>query len=192
MLGHSQEACLHQLFEFQVQQSPDAIALVYQKQSLTYQELNDRANQLAHRLKQLGVGPEVLVAICVERSLSMVIGLLGILKAGGAYVPLDPSYPPDRLAYMLEHSQTPVLLVQQALLPILPEHSAQVICLDTDLDSTPAENPQSDVTPDNLAYVIYTSGSTGKPKGVAIAHRGAVNTLLDINQRFSVTRTIAF
>ncbi|MEG4421610.1 amino acid adenylation domain-containing protein [Microcoleus sp. LAD1_D5] len=189
MLGNFQDTCIHQLFEFQVERSPDAIAVIFEGQQLTYQELNSQANQLAHHLKNLGVGPEVLVAACVERSLEMVVGLLGILKAGGAYVPLDPHYPQNRLAFMLEHSQTPVLLTQQHLAESLPEHQARVICLDGNsqtLDRFSEENPDSGVTPDNLAYVIYTSGSTGQPKGVAIKHRGAVNTLLDINYRFEV------
>ncbi|MEG3990487.1 amino acid adenylation domain-containing protein [Microcoleus sp. S28C3] len=189
MLGNFQDTCIHQLFEFQVERSPDAIAVIFEGKQLTYQDLNSQANQLAHYLKTLGVGPEVLVAACVERSLEMVVGLLAILKAGGAYVPLDPNYPQNRLAFMLEHSQTPVLLTQQHLVASLPEHQARVICLDGNLETVDRftqENPDSEVTPDNLAYVIYTSGSTGQPKGVAIAHSGAVNTLIDINQRFEV------
>ncbi|MDF0552096.1 non-ribosomal peptide synthetase [Kamptonema sp. UHCC 0994] len=189
MLDNFQDKCIHQLFEFQVKRSPDAIAVIFEGKQLTYQELNSQANQLAHYLKTLGVGPEVLVAACVERSLEMVVGLLGILKAGGAYVPLDPNYPVNRLAFMLEHSQTPVLLTQKHLVDSLPEHQAHVICLDGNseiIDRFSKENPDSEVTPDNLAYVIYTSGSTGQPKGVAIAHSGAVNTLLDINDRFEV------
>jgi amino acid adenylation domain-containing protein len=189
MLDNFQDTCIHQLFEFQVERSPDAIAVIFEGKQLTYQDLNSQANELAHYLKTLGVGPEVLVAACVERSLEMVVGLLGILKAGGAYVPLDPHYPANRLAFMLEHSQTPVLLTQQHLVESLPSHQARVICLDGNLetvDRSREENSDSGVTSDNLAYVIYTSGSTGQPKGVAIEHRGAVNTLLDINQRFEV------
>ena len=189
MLDNFPDTCIHQLFEFQVERSPDAIAVIFEGKQLTYQDLNCQANQLAHYLKTLGVGPEVLVAACVERSLEMVVGLLAILKAGGAYVPLDPHYPPNRLAFMLEHSQTPVLLTQQHLVESLPSHQARVICLDGNLetvDRSREENLDSGVTSDNLAYVIYTSGSTGQPKGVAIEHRGAVNTLLDINQRFEV------
>ncbi|MEG4999076.1 amino acid adenylation domain-containing protein [Microcoleus sp. B4-D4] len=189
MLGNFQDTSIHQLFEFQVKRSPDAIAVIFEGKQLTYQQLNSQANQLAHYLRTLGVGPEVLVAACVERSLEIVIGLLAIMKAGGAYVPLDPNYPQNRLAFMLEHSQTPVLLTQQHLVESLPEHQAQIICLDGNsetLDRFSQENPDSEVTPDNLAYVIYTSGSTGQPKGVAIEHRGAVNTILDINHRFQV------
>jgi amino acid adenylation domain-containing protein/non-ribosomal peptide synthase protein (TIGR01720 family) len=181
--------CIHQLFEAQVERSPDAIAVVFEGEQLTYRELNQRANGLAHYLKTLGVGPEVLVGIYIERSLEMVVGLLGILKAGGAYVPLDPTYPSERLRYMLEDAGVPVLLTQRRLVESLPEHNARVVCLDTDdraITFKSESNPISGVTPDNLAYVIYTSGSTGKPKGVVIEHRGAVNTIVDINQRFKV------
>jgi amino acid adenylation domain-containing protein len=169
---------IHELFEAQAERTPDAVAVVFEGQQLTYGELNRKANQLAHYLIQRGVGLEVLVGICTERSLEMVIGLLGILKAGGAYVPLDPAYPQERLAFMLSDTQVPVLLTQQRLVERLPEHEAQVICLDSDCDSIAQEskqNPVSSSTADNLAYVIYTSGSTGKPKGVLGLHRGAVN-----------------
>ena len=176
---YPQNKCIHQLFEEQVAKTPDAIAVVFEEQELTYQQLNQRANQLAHYLQTLGVKPEVLVGICVERSLEMVVGLLGILKAGGAYVPLDPSYPNERLSYMLSDAEIDVLLIQENLLSSLPD-SAQVICLDTDwevIESYSQENLMTDVTTDNLAYVIYTSGSTGQPKGVTIPHRG-VNRLV--------------
>ena len=173
-LDSMQDKCLHQLFERQVEQSPDAIAVVYEDCQLTYGELNQQANQLAHYLRELGVGPEVLVGICVGRSLYTVIGLLAILKAGGAYVPLDPSYPQDRLAYSIADSQLKILLSAEQHLTDLPENEAQVICLDRDWQTiaTYSEaNPDSGVNPDNLAYVIYTSGTTGKPKGVLIEHR---------------------
>ncbi|MEP0858565.1 amino acid adenylation domain-containing protein [Trichocoleus sp. DQ-U1] len=170
--------CIHQLFEKQIEQTPDAVAVIFDNQQLTYTELNNRANQLAHYLQKLGVKPEVLVGVCMERSLEMVIGLLGILKAGGAYVPLDPKYPQERLAFMLEDTQASVLLTQQQLIEILPKHNAKVVCLDTDsqlIAQQNSENPvQETITADNLAYVIYTSGSTGKPKGVAIAHYNTV------------------
>ncbi len=189
---YPQEQCIHQLFEAQVEWTPDAVAVVFEDvetqyvTSLTYRELNTRANQLAHYLRSaklscsdsLGVRPEVLVGICMERSLEMVIGLLGILKAGGAYVPLDPNYPQERLAFMLSDSQVPVLLTQQRLLEKLPEHKAQVICLDTDwniIAQQSQNNPINISETDNLAYVIYTSGSTGQPKGVFGLHRGAIN-----------------
>jgi len=172
--------CIHQLFESQVEQTPDAIAVVFEEQQLTYQELNDRANQLAHYLQGLGVQPEVLVGLCIERSLDMVIAMLGILKAGGAYLPLDPAYPSDRLAYMLANSQASVLLTQNQFLKRLPDSEAQVICLEAEweLISTQSNrNLSHSSTPDNLAYVIYTSGSTGKPKGVMMVQGALVNLI---------------
>jgi len=174
------DLCIHQLFEVQVARTPDATAVTFENQQLTYSELNARANQLAHYLSKVGVGPEVLVGICVERSLEMVIGLLGILKAGGAYVPLTPSYPKERLAFMLEDAQVSVLLTHEHLLNSLPEHKAKVVCLNSDLENIAhenVENPNSMTTPENLAYVIYTSGSTGKPKGISVPHQ-AVNRLV--------------
>ena len=158
------------MFEAQVERTPNAIAVVFEGEHLTYQELNSKANQLAYYLQKLGVGPEVLVGICVERSMEMVVGLLRILKAGGAYVPLDPSYPKERLAFMLADAQVPVLLVQERLRTTLPEHDAHVIYLDTDWQHILVSEglPISGITIDNLAYVIYTSGSTGKPKGAMI------------------------
>jgi amino acid adenylation domain-containing protein len=169
----SQDKCLHQLFEEQVIQTPDAVAVVFEDQQLTYQELNEQANQLAHYLHSLGVVPETLVGICVERSLFTAIGLIGILKAGGAYVPLDPSYPQDRIAYSISDSQIAVLLTNQKHLTDLPENKAQLVCLDRDWQTIAANstaNPVNNVKPANLAYVIYTSGTTGKPKGVLIEH----------------------
>ncbi|WP_020479986.1 non-ribosomal peptide synthetase [Mastigocladopsis repens] len=188
--NYDNERCLHQLFEAQVEQTPDAVAVVFEDEQLTYRELNQRANQLAHHLQKLGVKPEVLVGICVERSLEMVIGLLGILKAGGAYVPLDPSYPRDRLAFMFENSQTPVLLTQQHLLENLPAHTAKVVCLDSNWEviaRASSENPICNLTPDNLAYVIYTSGSTGRPKGAMNTHRGICNRLLWMQSAYQLT-----
>ncbi|MBH8554256.1 amino acid adenylation domain-containing protein [Nostocaceae cyanobacterium CENA357] len=172
--------CIQQLFEAQVEKTPDAVAVVFDEQKLTYQQLNERANQLAHYLQSVGVKPEVLVGICVERSLDMVVGLLGILKAGGAYIPLDPAYPTARLAFMLEDAQVPVLLTQSNLVATLPQHQAQVVCLDTDWQEIAqhnTDNPRSEITGENLAYIIYTSGSTGKPKGVQIPHSALVNFL---------------
>ena len=167
------DVCIHQLFEAQAERTPDVVAVVCEAEQLTYAELNRRANQLAHHLRALGVGPEVLVAICLERSLEMVIGLLGILKAGGAYVPLDPAYPKERLAFMLKDAQVPVLLTQERLVAGLPEHDTKVICLDSDWETIArenGENPGVSTLPENLAYVIYTSGSTGQPKGVLVSH----------------------
>src|SRR5439155_10153737 len=155
---------IHELFEEQVERTPDATAVVFEDQQLNYRELNKRANQLAHYLRKLGVGPEVLVGICMERSLEMIIGLLGILKAGGAYVPLDPDYPKERLAFMLEDIHAPVLLTQQRLVDSLPEYNARVVCVDRDwkeIAQETEESPENKVTAENLAYVIYTSGSTG-------------------------------
>ncbi len=169
--------CIHQLFEEQVEQNSNAIALVYEDESLTYRELNDRANQLAHYLQTLGVKTEVLVGICVERSLEMIVGILAILKAGGAYVPFDPAYPQERLAYMFQDTGVSVLLIQQQLIGLLPQNSAKVICLDTNQEifsQYSQENLKTDVTPDNLTHIMYTSGSTGIPKGVCILHRNVV------------------
>ncbi len=179
-IDYPQDKCIHQLFEEQVKRTPDAVAVVFEQQQLTYRELNSRANQLAHYLRTLGIGSDVPVGICVERSLEMVVGLLGILKAGGAYVPLDPAYPKERLAYMLSDSQLPVLLTQQDLVSVLPDHQAKVVCLDTDWKNIAQENdenPFSGVTGENRAYIIYTSGSTGKPKGVQITHEAVTNFL---------------
>jgi natural product biosynthesis luciferase-like monooxygenase protein/FkbM family methyltransferase len=178
------ESCLHQLFEAQVKRSPGAPALVFQDRQYTYAEVNRRANQLSHYLKNLGVGPEVCVGICLARSAEMVISLLGVLKAGGVYLPLDPSYPQDRLRFMLSDSQTRVVLIQEGMLPDLAEDVHRV-----SLDSSwlrfageSEENPTCENTAENLAYVIYTSGSTGRPKGVMISNRNLVNFCAGIDQ----------
>ncbi|HSJ85610.1 MAG TPA: 4-hydroxyphenylacetate 3-hydroxylase N-terminal domain-containing protein, partial [Anaerolineales bacterium] len=196
------DKCVHHLFEQQVERSPDNIAVVFPgtarqgrcgNEQLTYRELNQRANQLAHHLQKLGVGPEVLVGLCVERSLEMVVGLLGILKAGGAYLPLDPNYPPERLAMMLTDAQPLVLLSQSHLLDRLPDTSAKIITLDKDLATDePLTNPTSTLQPDHLAYVIYTSGSTGRPKGVQIVHRALANFLTSMQQRPGLTNHDVF
>ncbi|BAY23196.1 non-ribosomal peptide synthase [Calothrix sp. NIES-2100] len=186
---YPQGKCIHNLFEEWVEKTPDAVAVVFENQQLTYRELNDRANQLAHQLQTLGVKPDVLVGICVERSLEMIVGLLGILKAGGAYVPLDPNYPSDRLAFMLSDAQLPVLLTQQRLVEKLPEHQAIAICLDADWNEIAKNNnsnPTSKATTANLAYVIYTSGSTGKPKGVMVEHTGLCNLVTAQIQTYNV------
>ncbi|MEH2050448.1 amino acid adenylation domain-containing protein [Nostoc sp.] len=181
-VDYPQHLCIHQLFEAQVEKTPDSIAVVFNEEQLTYQELNHRANKTAHYLHSdsLGVGPEILVGICIERSLEMIVGLLGILKAGGAYVPLDPTYPQERLSFMLADSQVSVLLTQQKFTEGFAGSRAKVVCLDTDWESInqhSQENLASNVTAENLAYVIYTSGSTGTPKGVAVPHQ-AVNRLV--------------
>ncbi|MDB6019201.1 MAG: Glutamate-semialdehyde aminotransferase [Pedosphaera sp.] len=178
--------CIHEVFEEQAARTPDAEALVFEGRKLTYQQLNQRANHLAHQLREHDVGPETLVAICAERSLEMVVGLLAILKAGGAYVPLDPAYPSERLAFMLQDTQAPVLLTQQHLAANLPPHQATVIYLDTHQTQSSStllasESPRSGATADNLAYVMYTSGSTGKPKGTTIPHRGVVRLVKETN-----------
>ena len=184
------DKCIYELFEAQVERTPEATAVVYENQRLTYRELNIRANQLAHYLRKLGVGPEVLVGICTERSLEMVVGLLGILKAGGAYVPLDPAYPKERLAFMLEDTRLPVLLTQQPLVERVPAHWAKTACLDTDWEIIARENGKNfanETTADNLAYMIYTSGSTGRPKGVLITHRAICNHLLWRQEAYPLT-----
>jgi amino acid adenylation domain-containing protein len=184
---YPQDVLLHQLFEAQAAKRPDDIALVFEDRQLTYAQLNARANELAHHLRGLGVGADVLVGVCIERSFEMLVGLLGILKAGGAYVPLDPGYPAERLAYMLADCAPAVLLTQQHLLDRLPETASPRICLDTmALAGCPAQNPPTLITPDNLAYVIYTSGSTGQPKGAMNQHDGIVNRLLWAQQQFAL------
>ncbi|MEG3939648.1 amino acid adenylation domain-containing protein [Microcoleus sp. S36b_A3] len=172
-VDYSSDRCIHQLFEAQVERTPDAIAVVFEDQKLTYRELNKRANQVAHYLQQIGVKPDVLVGICVERASDTIVGILGILKAGGAYVPLDPANPRDRLAFILEDAQVNVLLSEKKLLPNLPKSSAKIVCLDADqsaFSQHSKENPASATTAENLAYIIYTSGSTGIPKGVLVSH----------------------
>ncbi len=180
------DRCLHELFEEQARLTPDSVALRFDAEQLTYAELDLRANQLAHHLAGLGVGPDVLVGICVERSLEMVVGLLGILKAGGAYVPIDPAYPADRQEYMLNSSEAPVVLTTEPLRASVPAGEATVVCLDTDWPSISrlsADSPAIVANPEQLAYVIYTSGSTGRPKGVQIPHRALVNFLTTMRER---------
>jgi len=187
---YPKDSCVHKLFEAQVDRTPDAVAVVFEEEQVTYGELNRKANQVAHHLRTLGVGPDVLVGICMERSLEMIVGLLGILKAGGAYVPLDPMYPRERLAFMLVDARVSVLLTQERLLDVLPEHGAAVVCLDTSWEAIAREhkeNLQSIAAGENLAYTIYTSGSTGKPKGVQITHRALVNFLYSMRQQPGLT-----
>jgi amino acid adenylation domain-containing protein len=184
------ERCLPELFEQQAARTPDAQALVFEDETLSYGELNARANQLAHYLKRHGVGPDVRVGVAMERSVEMVVALYGVLKAGGAYVPLDPTLPEDRLAYMLEDSSVPVLLTQGSWRERLPVHGAKTIAVDTQWATIALEsrdNPVRSVTPDHLAYMIYTSGSTGKPKGVLNTHRGINNRLLWMQEQFVLT-----
>jgi amino acid adenylation domain-containing protein len=179
-INYPQDRCIHQLFEAQAEQTPDAIALRFEDQSLSYAELNAKANQLAHSLIARGVGPDVLVGLCIERSLEMMIGLLGILKAGAAYVPLDPNYPEERLAFMLADIAPPVVLTQAELAAGRQFGAAQVLHLGCDwarIDRYPTTNPHPDIQPTNLAYCIYTSGSTGEPKGAGVPHQGILNRL---------------
>ena len=164
---------VHQLFEVQVRRTPDAVAVVFEDEQLTYGELDCRANQLAHHLRALGVGPDVCVGICMERSPELVVAILGILKAGGACVPLDPAYPLERLTFMLEDIQAPVILTQERLLTLLSGYRTQAVCLDRGWERIAQESTEllvSHVTSDNLAFVFYTSGSTGRPKAVLRPH----------------------
>ena len=172
--------CIHTMFAAQVEQTPDALALVYEGQGLTYAELNRRANQLARHLRRLGLGSEQLAGVCMQRSPQMVVALLAIMKAGAAYVPLDPAYPDERLAFMIKDSQASVLLTQQSLSATLKALGARAVSLDSGWEEVAAnagENFDSGLSAQNLAYVIYTSGSTGKPKGVAIRHHSAATML---------------
>ncbi|MEO5731031.1 MAG: amino acid adenylation domain-containing protein, partial [Byssovorax sp.] len=179
--AHPEEACIHEVFEAQAARTPEATALVFEDRRLSYRELNERANQLSHALRKRGVGPDVLVGVCMDRSVEMVVALYGILKAGGAYVPFDPEYPKDRLAFMLEDTRVPVVLTQAHLDGVLPAHNAEVIHLDAAWDfiaAEPESNPaRAGLSLDSLAYAIYTSGSTGRPKGALNAHRGILNRL---------------
>lgn len=181
---------IHDLFERQVERDPKAVAVIFGTESLTYGELNERANQLAHYLRLRKVGPDVLVGVCLERSPEMIVALLGILKAGGAYVPLDPGYPHEHLTFLLKDTGTKLLLTTRALADTLPETSAQMIFVDGAAPEVLKQeliNPRRRSTPDNLAYVIYTSGSTGTPKGVMISHRSICNRLLWTQHNFQLS-----
>jgi amino acid adenylation domain-containing protein/non-ribosomal peptide synthase protein (TIGR01720 family) len=189
---YPQDRCVHELFEEQVTRTPKAVAVVYEGSELSYEELNARANQLAHHLRGLGVGPDVIVGLCVERSIEMVVGLLGILKAGGAYLPLDPRYPAERLAFMLKDAAASVLVTQSALTSILLDYPGITVRIDSDwsriaeLSNAPLERA---VSPNNLAYVIYTSGSTGVPKGVMVEQRNVVKLGFAIKKAIPAERS---
>jgi amino acid adenylation domain-containing protein len=186
---YPRDKCLHELFEAQVERTPDATALVFEDQQLTYRDLNRRANQVAHHLRKLGVKPDGLVGLYMERSLEMVVGLLGILKAGGAYVPLDSAYPKKLLAFMLAETQVALLLTRRALADVFPEFQGQVLRLDRDESKYAGEeekNPQPAAGPDNLAYIMYTSGSTGRPKGVLIRHAGVVDYFFYLRETYNL------
>ncbi len=172
------DSCLHELFAEQAARTPEQTALVFEQKRMTYGELNRRANQLAHHLRGLGVGPEILVGLYMERSLEMIVGILGILKAGGAYVPMDPAYPKERIGYILEDSKAPIVVTQKSVVDELPSFTGKAICLDSDwpqIETQSGENPVSGAKSENLAYVLFTSGSTGRPKGVALEQRCAVS-----------------
>jgi len=189
---YSRELCLHQIIEQQAQKNPEAPALIFESEKLTYRELNERANQLAHWLRRIGVGPDVLVGVCAERSVEMVVALLGAMKAGGAYVPLDPDYPRERLASVLEDGAPAAVLTQERLLEVLPENAIPVLCLDRDwsrLSDEPRTNPDCITNGKDQAYAIFTSGSTGKPKGVPNVHEGIVNRLLWMQHAYGLDGT---
>ena len=188
---YPQDQCIHQLFEAQAAQTPEAIAVVFEDKQITYRELNSQSNQLAHYLRKHGVGSDQVVGICMERSVEMIIGLLAILKAGGAYAALEPDFPEARLSFMLEDTKPCLLLTQQRLLEKIPAYSGEVVCLDRHdklIEDEQASNLESVTTPDNLAYVMYTSGSTGKPKGILTSHRNVVQHLHDFIHRYSLCK----
>lgn len=185
------QRCMHELFEKQVEHTPDGVAVVYQHEQLTYRELNQRADQLACYLQTCGIGPDCIIGLYVRRSLEMAVGMLAVLKAGGAYLPLDPAYPAERVAYMLQNAQVDIVLTQQRVYSSLPQHPCQVICIDsaweTIASSSHSSAPQaSAVTPQNVAYVIYTSGSTGQPKGVQIEHHAIANHSLEVAHAYGL------
>ena len=187
---YPRDCCLHELLSETARLFPESVAVQFEDQSLTYEELDRLSNQLARALSAKGVGAESLVGLCVERSIEMMVGLLGILKAGGAYVPLDPAYPADRIKYVLEDAGVEILLTQESLLPSLPPSSAEIFCLDSDNKLFRHEETApvvSKATPENLAYVIYTSGSTGRPKGVQLEHRSLVNFLYSMRRQPGMT-----
>jgi amino acid adenylation domain-containing protein len=184
------DKCVHELVEAQAERAPDAIAVQRENETLTFREFNERANQLAHYLRKLGVGADVPVGVCLDSSLSLTVALLAVLKANGACLPLDPVYPKDRLQFMVEDSRIPVLLSSERLASGLAAPSTKVVCIDTNWASVAHENrnnPENEITPENLAYVIYTSGSTGKPKGVMLTHRGLVNYITAAVRLYGIT-----
>jgi len=186
---YSSIKCVHELFAAQVELTPDAVAIQQAGQQLTYRQLSDRANQLAHYLQSFGVTAETLVGICVERSLEMIVGLLAILKAGGAYIPLDPAYPKERLADILEDTQLGILLTQERFQDKLADYAGKTICLDSDwgiIAQQNTSNPISEVQLNNLAYIIYTSGSTGKPKGVMVEQRSLINFVITATHEYGI------
>ncbi len=183
------EKCLHQLFEQQVERQADNTAVIFENESLTYRELNKRSNQLAHYLIEKGAGPGKLIAISLKRGMNMVAGLMAVSKSGAAYVPLDPGYPAERLVFMLEDTQAPILLTESSLVEEFPPHDAEMILIDEQwpqISTCNHENPDVSVSAKDLAYVIYTSGSTGRPKGAVLNHQGRVNNFCDFNRRYNI------
>ena len=181
---YPQNKCIHQIFEEQVQRTPDAVAVIYEGMQLTYKELNEQSNQLAHYLRKNGVEPDVLVGLCMDRSIKMVLGILGILKAGGVYVPLDPAYPKERLEFMLEDTKAPILLTEKSLFGSYPAEGVQVIDMDRvneRISSYSVKNLPNLSNSEDLAYVMYTSGSTGIPKGVEVPHQGVLRLLCGVD-----------
>ncbi|HXQ71675.1 MAG TPA: amino acid adenylation domain-containing protein, partial [Pyrinomonadaceae bacterium] len=194
-VAYGPAASVHELFEQQVERTPDATALMFEGQSLSYRELNERANQLAHYLRACGVGAEVLVGLCLPRSIELAVGLLGILKAGGAYVPLDAEYPKERLSFMMEDAALGLLLTNTALLEELPVHWGQTVCLDDEweaISSQTMENVESAISGENLAYVIYTSGSTGQPKGVMVSHGALADRITSLAEVLELQQSDRF
>jgi len=191
-LGPRSDTCVHTAFEAQVARTPDAIAVVFEAEAVSYAALNARANRLAHVLIGMGVQPGTLVGLCLKRSMDLIVGALAIQKAGGAYVPMDPSYPADRIALFVEDSAAPVIVTDSAIAQVLGPQSAQMLAVDTDLGIARAAetNPASGVTPADLAYVIYTSGSTGRPKGVMVEHRNVANFFAGMDQRIGTDRGV--
>src|SRR5262249_2021564 len=184
------DRCVHELFAEQTERNPDRTALIDEREWVSYQELNRRTNQLGHYLQKLGVGPEVVVGVCLERSMEMVMAVLGVLKAGGAYLPLDPNSPLERLGYLLEDAGVGVVLTEQEFEASLPAFWGQTICLDVEWDRISEEResePVSGVGAENLAYVIYTSGSTGKPKGVAVHQQALVARIVALLEAYELT-----
>lgn len=188
-INYPQDQLIYHLFETKAYSIPNDVAVVFEDQQITYRELNAKGNKVAHYLRRLGVGPEILVGLFVERSLELIIGLLGILKAGGAYLPLDPALPKEGLAFRLEDAQARIVLTQQSLVDMLPEQKTLLVLLDTEWEAIATEsgeNITSDVKPENLAYVLFTSGSTGKPKGVAVEHQQLFNYVNAIAQKLNL------